>query len=126
MNDGCHDATRSKSEKFTHIFSYQIGAVTTLPPLQESRPEILGLNEVGGAFLAKTSFEFPSCFFVSTVSPPEFWGNLMEQKRCQLSLDSETASASEGSNSNMGFVTNFMVSPLMDLLPLLFYQSILI
>ena len=38
----------SKSEKFTHIFSYQIGAVTTLPPLQESRPEILGWSEKAG------------------------------------------------------------------------------
>ena len=42
--------TRSKSEKFTHISSYQNGAVTTLPPLQESRPEILGLSEEGGVF----------------------------------------------------------------------------
>ena len=48
---------RSKSEKFTHIFSYQSGAVTTLPPLQESRPEILGLSEEGGVVLSKTSFE---------------------------------------------------------------------
>ena len=62
----------SKSEKFTHIFSYQTGAVTTLPPLQESRPEILGLNEVGGVFLTKTSLAFPSCFFVSTVRPQVF------------------------------------------------------
>ena len=29
LNDGCHDATRSKSEKFTHILGYQIWAVTT-------------------------------------------------------------------------------------------------
>ena len=64
--------TRSKSEKFTHISSYQNRAVTTLAPLQDSCPEILGLSEVGGVFLTKTSFEFPSCFFVSTVRPPEF------------------------------------------------------
>ena len=31
---------RSKSENFTHIFSYQNGVITILPPLQESRPEI--------------------------------------------------------------------------------------
>ena len=63
---------RSKSEKITHIFSYQNGAVTTLPPLQESRPEILGLSEGGGVFLTKTSIAFLSCFFFSTVRPPEF------------------------------------------------------
>ena len=31
---------KAKSEKFTHILGYQIWAVTNLPPLQESRPEI--------------------------------------------------------------------------------------
>ena len=44
----------------------------------------------------------------------------MEQKRYQPSLDSETASASEGSDSNMGFVTNFMESPLMVLVTIAF------
>ena len=29
LNDGCHDATRAKSEKFTHILGYQIWAVTS-------------------------------------------------------------------------------------------------
>ena len=72
MNDGCHDATRSKSEKFTHIFSYQFVAVTTLPPLQESRPEILGLSEKGGVSLTKTSFELPSHSFSIKVRPPGF------------------------------------------------------
>ena len=63
---------RCKSEKFTHIFGYQNGAVTTLPPLQESRPEILGVSEEGGVFLTKTSFEFPSRFFSIMVRPPGF------------------------------------------------------
>ena len=38
-------------------------AVTTLPPLQESRPEILGLSEEGGVFLTKTSLTLPGRFF---------------------------------------------------------------
>ena len=63
---------RSKSEKFTHIFSYQNGAVTTLPPLQESRPEILGLSEEVGIFLKKTSFVLPGCFFFGIVRPLDF------------------------------------------------------
>ena len=86
FNDGCYDATRSKSEKFTHIFSYQIGAVTTLPPLQESRPEILGLNEVGGVFLTETSLAFPSCFFFSKTRPPEFWGTWWSKRGVNLPL----------------------------------------
>ena len=45
------------------------GAVTTLPPLQESHPEILGLSEEGGVFLTKTSFTFPGCFFFRMVRP---------------------------------------------------------
>ena len=32
--------SKTKSENFTHILGYQIWAVTNLPPLQESRPEI--------------------------------------------------------------------------------------
>ena len=31
---------KTKSENLAHIFGYQIWAVTNLPPLQESRPEI--------------------------------------------------------------------------------------
>ena len=31
---------QSKSENLAQIFGYQTGAVTNLPPLQESRPEI--------------------------------------------------------------------------------------
>ena len=31
----------TKSENLAHILGYQTGAVTILPPLQESRPEIL-------------------------------------------------------------------------------------
>ena len=63
---------RSKSEKITHIFSYQNGTVTTLPPLQESRPKILGLSEEGGVFLTKTSFTLPGCFFFRMVGPLDF------------------------------------------------------
>ena len=41
----CHDANmHAKSGKIIRIFQYQTGAVTILPPLQESRPEILGLK----------------------------------------------------------------------------------
>ena len=63
---------RCKSEKFIHIFCYQSGAVTTLPHLQESRPEILGLSEEGGIFLTKTSFALPGCFFFRMVRPLDF------------------------------------------------------
>ena len=31
---------QTKSENLAHILGYQSGAVTNLPPLQESRPEI--------------------------------------------------------------------------------------
>ena len=31
---------KTKSENLAHILGYQIRAVTNLPPLQESRPEI--------------------------------------------------------------------------------------
>ena len=47
-------------------------AVTTLPPLQESRPEILGLSEEGGVFLTKASLTFPCCFFFRMVRPLDF------------------------------------------------------
>ena len=33
--------SKEKSEKLAHILGYQTGAITILPPLQESRPEIL-------------------------------------------------------------------------------------
>ena len=59
---------RCKSGKFIHIFMYQNGAVTNLPPLQESHPEIIGLSEVG-IFLTKTSFALPGCFFFRMVRP---------------------------------------------------------
>ena len=52
-----------KVEKFFVFPGTKSGAVTTLPPLQESRPEILGLSEEGGVFLTETSFTFPGCFF---------------------------------------------------------------
>ena len=32
--------SKTKSEKLAHILGYQFWAVTNLPPLQESRPEI--------------------------------------------------------------------------------------
>ena len=63
---------KAKGENLAHILGYQTGAVTILHPLQEPRPEILGLSEEGGVLLTKTSFVFPSCFFFSTVRPPEF------------------------------------------------------
>ena len=62
----------AKSGKIIHIFQYQTGAVTNLPPLQESRPEILGLSEEGGIFLSKTSFSLPSGFFFVMVRPLDF------------------------------------------------------
>ena len=37
-----------KVEKFFIFPGTKNGAITTLPPLQESRPEILGLSEEGG------------------------------------------------------------------------------
>ena len=49
----------AKSENLAHILRYQTGAVTNLPPLEESRPESLGLSEEDGIFLTKTSFTFP-------------------------------------------------------------------
>ena len=33
--------SKPESENLAHILGYQIWAVTILPPLQESRPEIL-------------------------------------------------------------------------------------
>ena len=35
---------KAKSEKLAHILGYQFWAVTNLPPLQESRPEIPGVG----------------------------------------------------------------------------------
>ena len=58
-----------KSENLVQILQYQVGAVTNLPPLQESRPEILGSSEEGGIFLTKTSFTFSGCFFFRMVRP---------------------------------------------------------
>ena len=60
---------KAKSENLALILGYQFWAVTTLPPLQESRPEILGLSEEGGVFLTKTSFTLPGCFFFRMVRP---------------------------------------------------------
>ena len=62
----------TKSGKILRIFRYQVWAVTNLPPLQESRPEILGLSEEGGIFLSKTSFSLPSGFFFGMVRPLDF------------------------------------------------------
>ena len=63
---------KCKSGKIIHILQYETGAVTNLPPLQESRPEILGLSEEGGIFLSKTSFALPGCFFFRMVRPLDF------------------------------------------------------
>ena len=68
----CHDAMERKSENLAHILGCQTGAVTILPPLQESRPEILGLCEEGGIFLTKASFTLPSRFFFGMVRPLDF------------------------------------------------------
>ena len=65
---GCYDANKeTKSGKLLRIFRYQVRAVTNLPPLQESRPEVLGLSEEGGVFLTKTSFSLPCGFFLGMV-----------------------------------------------------------
>ena len=70
---GCYDAhNETKSGKILRIFHIQVRAVTNLPPLQESRPEILGLSEEGGVFLTKTSFSLPSGFFFGRVRPLDF------------------------------------------------------
>ena len=70
---GCYDAImETKSGKILRIFHYQVRAVTILPPLQESRPEILGLSEEGGVFLTKTSFSLPSGFFLGMVGSLDF------------------------------------------------------
>ena len=54
---GCYDANmETKSGKILRIFRYQVRAVTILPPLQESRPEILGLSEEGGRNTATLNF----------------------------------------------------------------------
>ena len=39
---------KSKSENLAHILGCQTGAVTILPPLQESRPEIPRVEEGWG------------------------------------------------------------------------------
>ena len=69
---------RSKSVKFTQIFSYQSGAVTTLPPLQESRPEILGLSEKAGCSSRRL---VSSSQIVSSLEwlDQSIWRNEMEQ-----------------------------------------------
>ena len=61
-----------KAKKIVIFSRYQTGAVTTLPPLQESRPEILGLREEGGIFLMKTSLTLPSGLFFGMVRPLDF------------------------------------------------------
>ena len=65
-NQGC------KSGKILRIFRYQVRAVTILPPLQESHPEILGLSEEGGVFLTKTSFALPCGFLLGMIGPLDF------------------------------------------------------
>ena len=61
-----------KSENLVHILQYQKWAVTILPPLQESRPEILRLRKEVGILLTKTRLSFPSCFFLGMVRPLNF------------------------------------------------------
>ena len=62
----------SKKWKNYSYFSLPSGAVTILPPLQESRPEILGLSEEGGVFLTKASFTLPCGFLLGMVGPLNF------------------------------------------------------
>ena len=69
---GCHDAINTKVEKLHRFLGSQLWAVTTLPSLQESRPEILRLREEVGILLTKTRFSFPSCFFLGMVRPLNF------------------------------------------------------
>ena len=66
------ECKKKKSGKILRIFQCRAGAVTILPPLQESRPEILGLSEKGGIFLTKTSLSLPSGFFFAMVRPLDF------------------------------------------------------
>ena len=47
---------KGKSENLAQILGYQTGAVTILPPLQESRPEILELEEGWGKAMATLNF----------------------------------------------------------------------
>ena len=58
-----------KVEKFFVFFVTKLGLLQFSPPLQESRPEILGLSEEGGVFLTKTSFSLPCGFFLGMVRP---------------------------------------------------------
>ena len=67
--DAMMQTWKTKSGKILRIFRYRVRAVTILPPLQESRPEILGLSEKGGIFLSKASFSLPSGFFFGMVRP---------------------------------------------------------
>ena len=99
---------------------YQSGAVTTLPPLQESRPEILGFSEEGGVFLAKTSLAFPSGFFYRMVRPLVLLERDGAKRGAKFFLNSETTSAPEGGGSMIGLVTNFIVSLLMVLVTVAF------
>ena len=93
--------------KILLIFSgTKSGAVTTLPPLQESRPKILGLSEEGGVFLTKTSLAFLSYFFLSMIRPPDFEELDGAKRGVNFPLIPKRQNASEGRDSNIGFVTN--------------------
>ena len=48
---------KTKSENLAHILGYQFWAVTNLPPLQESRPEIprVGRGKHGNPQLPRSS-----------------------------------------------------------------------
>ena len=59
---------KRKSENLAHILGYQTGAVTNLPPLQESRPEIprvgRGMRETRPP-LTSTIFSIPTMIFLN-------------------------------------------------------------
>ena len=65
----CHDAMRQKVKILYRFSAHKFGAITILPSLQESRPEILRLRKEVGILLTKTGLSFPSCFFLGMVRP---------------------------------------------------------
>ena len=54
------------------FYSTKSGAVTILPSLQESRPEILRLRKEVGILFTKTRLPFPGCFLFGMVRPLNF------------------------------------------------------
>ena len=69
---GCNDAKNTKAKILYRFSGFKLWAVTTLPPLQESRPEILRLRKEVGILLTKTRLSPPSCFLLGMVRPLNF------------------------------------------------------